>query len=49
MEHKTRTKALSWLLSLAMVLSLVPSLGLTAYADTAYSGGTGTEADPYLI
>ena len=49
MKQKASTKALSWLLSLAMVLSLVPSLGLTAYADTAYSGGTGTEADPYLI
>ena len=43
------TKVLSWLLSLVMVLSLVPSLGLTAYADATYSGGTGTEADPYLI
>ena len=33
MKHKTRTKVLSLLLSLVMVLSLVPSLGLTAYAD----------------
>lgn len=49
MKHKTRTKVLSLLLSLVMVLSLVPSLGLTAYADATYSGGTGTEADPYLI
>ena len=34
MEHKTRTKALSLLLSLAMVLSLLPGMGLTAYAAT---------------
>ena len=33
MKHKTRTKALSWLLSLAMALSLLPGLSLTAYAD----------------
>ena len=33
MEHKTRTKALSWLLSLAMVLSLIPGMSMTAYAD----------------
>ena len=32
MKHKTRTKALSWLLSLALVLSLVPGMSLTAYA-----------------
>ena len=35
MKHKTRTKALSWLLSLTMALSLLPSISLTAYADTA--------------
>lgn len=33
MKHKTRTKALSWLLSLALMLSLLPGMGLTAYAD----------------
>lgn len=32
MEHKARTKALSWLLSLVMILSLVPGMSLTAYA-----------------
>ena len=32
MKHKTRTKALSWLLSLAMVLSLLPGMSLTALA-----------------
>ncbi len=32
MKHKTRTKALSWLLSLAMLLSVVPGMSLTAYA-----------------
>jgi hypothetical protein len=49
LKRKTKTKALSWLLSLVLVLSLVPSLGLTAYAANAYSGGTGTQPDPYLI
>lgn len=34
MEHKTRTKALSWLLSIALVLSLMPGMSLTAYAET---------------
>ena len=39
MKHKTRTKALSWLLSLALALSLVPGLSLTALAtnDTTTS------------
>ena len=32
MKHKTGTKALSWLLSLAMLFSLVPGMGLTALA-----------------
>ena len=34
MEHKTRTKALSLLLTLAMLVGLMPGLGLTAYAET---------------
>ena len=33
MIHKTRTKALSWLLSLALMLSLIPGMSLTAWAD----------------
>ena len=41
MEHKTRDKALSWLLSLALMLSLLPGLTLTARATTAY--------DNYLV
>ena len=32
MKHKTRTKTLSWLLSLALALSLVPGMSLTALA-----------------
>ncbi|MBR3561634.1 MAG: carbohydrate-binding domain-containing protein [Oscillospiraceae bacterium] len=32
MIHKARTKALSWLLTLAMLLSLVPAFSLTAWA-----------------
>ena len=32
MKHKARTKAMSWLLSLALALSLVPGMGLTAQA-----------------
>jgi len=43
MEHKARTKALSWLLSLAMVLSLLPGMSLTAYAaGDSYIDGSGT-------
>lgn len=34
MKQKTRTRVLSWLLSLVMILSLMPGLGLTAYAET---------------
>ena len=47
MKQKTKIKALSWLLSLALLLSLVPGMGLTAYAATW--SGEGTEASPYLI
>ena len=32
MEHKARTRALSWLLSLALLLSLIPGMSLTAQA-----------------
>ena len=43
MEHKARTKALSWLLSLAMVLSLLPGMSLTAFAaGDSYIDGSGT-------
>lgn len=35
MKHKTRTKTLSWLLSLTLMLSLVPGMGLTALATPA--------------
>ena len=35
MKHKTRTKALSWLLSLALVLSLLSGMSLTALAAKA--------------
>ena len=45
MEHKTRTKTLSWLLSLALALSLLPGMRLTAYAaDT-----TITWTNPTLL
>lgn len=33
MKSKTRTKALSWLLSLALLLSLIPAMNLTALAE----------------
>jgi len=33
MIHKARTKALSLLLSLSLVLGLMPGMSLTAYAD----------------
>ena len=42
MKHRTK-QALSWLLSLALTLSLIPNMSLTAYAEA--SGGTiGTVA-----
>ena len=43
MEHKTRNKALSWLLSLALMLSFLPGMSLTAKAAGEYTlwvGGT---------
>ena len=41
MKHKARTKALSWLLSLALALSLLPGMSLTAYADgVSYQEGS---------
>ncbi|MBE5851315.1 MAG: hypothetical protein E7298_14550, partial [Lachnospiraceae bacterium] len=47
MKHKSRTKALSWLLSLALMLSLLPGMGLTAYAigEKAYAAYVPTEND----
>ena len=48
MIHKTRTKALSWLLSLALVLGLMPGMSLTAYAATSYNlwvGGVEVKSD----
>ncbi|MBR4720446.1 MAG: zinc ribbon domain-containing protein, partial [Clostridia bacterium] len=33
MKSKTRTRALSWLLSIALVLGLIPAMSLTAFAD----------------
>ena len=52
MKHKTSTKALSWLLSLALMLSLIPGMSLTAYADTTETllttiTATGTEQASY--
>ncbi|MBE5851261.1 MAG: hypothetical protein E7298_14225, partial [Lachnospiraceae bacterium] len=43
MKHKSRTKALSWLISLALMLSLLPGMSLTAQAADSYNiwvGGT---------
>ena len=42
MEHKTRTKTLSWLLSLAMLFSLVPGMSMTAMADSEVSYQEGS-------
>ena len=52
MKHKTRTKALSWLLSLVLMLSLLPSMSLTANADNTEEllttiTATGTEQASY--
>ena len=54
MKHKTRTKALSLLLSLALVLALLPGLNMTAYADNAETllttiTATGTEQASYSV
>ena len=51
MKHKTRTKALSWLLTLAMFVGLVPGMGLTAYASPTETllttiTGAGSNAGP---
>ena len=46
MKHKTGTKALSWLLSLAMLFSLVPGMGLTAYAADEVSENISLVASP---
>ncbi len=52
MEHKTRTRALSWLLSLAMVLSLMPGLSSTAKAkaaeDATWSENQNITADAHI-
>ena len=45
MKHKTRTRVLSWLLSLAMVLSLLPGMSLTVYAATLDSSSTTWSED----
>ena len=37
MQHKTGTKALSWLLGLAMVLGLLPATALPVHAETNVS------------
>ena len=43
MKQKTRTRVLSWLLSLVMILSLVPGMSITAYAaGVSYVDGSGT-------
>ena len=46
-----RRKLLSVLLSLAMVITMMPAMAMTAYAETpAYAAsGTGEESDPYII
>ena len=49
MRRKTRTKALSWLLSLVMMLSFVSGLNITAYAteaSTAYVNAAGEAQTP---
>ena len=50
MEHKTRTKALSWLLSLALMLGLMPGMSLTALAadDGKYREYAWNEASKTL-
>ena len=45
MEHKARTKALSWLLSLVMILSLVPGVSIPAYAATLTNSSTTWSED----
>jgi hypothetical protein len=45
-KQRTTRKLLSVLLSLTMIVALFAGLGITA---SAYSGGSGTAASPYLI
>ncbi|MBQ7574610.1 MAG: hypothetical protein IJT23_10175 [Clostridia bacterium] len=47
----TRKRMLSMLLSLAMCISLIQGIGMTAYATDlpVFSGGAGTQADPWKI
>jgi hypothetical protein len=48
MKHKTGTKVMSWLLSLALVLSLIPSLALPALAAaTVQFAGTAVANETY--
>ena len=42
-------KLLSILLSFAMIFGAFCAFPVSAYDDTPYSGGSGTEEDPYLI
>ena len=55
MEHKTRTKALSWLLSFALLLSLIPTMSIPARAaealnaDSKIWNGDSTVTDDLTI
>ena len=42
-----KNRILSYLLTIAIVLGMVPAI--TVSASVTYAGGTGTKADPYLI
>ena len=43
MVHKTRTKALSWLLTLALILGLLPGLSIPARAGSPYTGAAAIQ------
>ena len=48
MKHRMGTKALRWLLCLALALGLMAGLSLTAYAQTQNTGN-GTPDSPYIL
>ena len=47
-QTKTRQKKTAWVLLIAMLMTLLPTTMLGVSAAN-YSGGDGTEANPYLL
>lgn len=45
----TRRKILSALVAICMMVSILPQLTFTVFADSSFGGGEGTSGNPYLI